>query len=131
MNVLIVEDEIFVALDVENAVEDAGYTVIGIAPDSHSALQLAENADIAFIDLNLRDGLTGIAVGRRLASEMGVTVVYMTANPSLLGEGVDGTIGVLTKPCSHRVIVAALDFAAAKRAPRGAIEPPADLRLFA
>jgi two-component system, response regulator PdtaR len=132
LNVLIVEDEIFVALDIETTAEDAGYTVVGIAPDSRAAFDLAPRAELAFVDLNLRDGLTGIGIGHKLAAEFGITVVYMTANPSLLGEGVSGTIGVLTKPCSPVVMRAALEFAAARRASSAACaEPPVDLRIFA
>lgn len=130
-NVLIVEDEIFVALDIEHAAEDAGYHVVGIAPDSMAAEKFAKNADIAFVDLNLRDGLTGIELGQRLAAEHDITVIYMTANPGLLGDGVDGTVGVLTKPCSHQTVRAALDFAVARNMPQGAISAPPDLRLFA
>jgi two-component system, response regulator PdtaR len=127
--VLIVEDEIFTALDIECALEDAGYRSVGIAPDRQTALLLAEDADIAFVDLNLRDGLTGIEIGRQLAVEFGVKVVYMTANPTLLGKGISGTMGVLTKPCTHAVVKAAADFAAqGDAAPTRT--PPDELVLF-
>ena len=130
--VLIVEDEILVAIDIEAAIEDAGFEVVGIAADSTTALAKAPDAEIAFVDLNLRDGLTGIDIGRRLAEEVGVTVIYMTANPTLLGDGISGTIGVLTKPCDHSVMHQALEFAAARRLrmDAAATRPPEKLRLF-
>ena len=56
MKVLIVEDEIFAALHLEDTVRDLGYSVVGIAPDKLSAMELAEaRPDLAFVDLNLRD----------------------------------------------------------------------------
>lgn len=130
--VLIVEDEILVALDIEAAIEDAGFEVVGIAADSTTALAKASDAEIAFVDLNLRDGLTGIDIGRRLAEEIGITVIYMTANPTLLGKGISGTIGVLTKPCDHSVMHQALQFAASRRlqADMTLAKPPENLRLF-
>lgn len=52
MKVLIVEDEIFAALHLETAIQELGCEVIGIAPDSESALELAETGpDLALVDL--------------------------------------------------------------------------------
>lgn len=129
--VLIVEDEIFVAMEVENVVRDLGLTPIGIAADSRRALQFDKSVDIALVDLNLHDGPTGIEVGRRLA-ETGVTVMFMTANPSQLGDGVPGAIGVMPKPANEHELKDAIRYVAAvrqrDRAP--AVEPPQRLRLF-
>src|SRR5690606_38812722 len=86
-NVLVVEDEIFVAIEIESVVQDLGHRPVGIAADSRRALELAKDAELAFVDLNLVDGPTGIDLGRRLAGD-GLTVLYMTANPSQLGRGV-------------------------------------------
>ena len=56
---LIVEDEIFVALDLERILTDAGYQVAAIAADSETALAAAPGCSFAFVDVNLRDGMTG------------------------------------------------------------------------
>ncbi|MBY0519652.1 MAG: response regulator [Sphingomonas sp.] len=99
MKVLIVEDEIFAALHLEDAVKEMGYHVVGIAPDMPSAMALAEERpDIAFVDLNLRDGLTGPQIARSLADRFGTKVLILTANPREAGEPFDGLLGVLTKP---------------------------------
>lgn len=103
MKVLIVEDEIFAALHLEDAVRDLGYHVVGIAPDRPSALQLAEERpDLAFVDLNLRDGLTGPDIARQLAEQYGTKVLILTANPREAGEPFEGLLGVLTKPWEER-----------------------------
>ena len=127
--VLVVEDEIFVATEIEHVVEEMGLTPVGIAPDERSALALASQADVALVDLNLADGPTGIRIGRMLAQTYGVTVLFMTANPSQLGDGVPGTVGVLAKPVTDRDLRAALLYAVARH---DAVEatPPARLRLF-
>ena len=41
-SVLIVEDEIFVALDIERILVDAGFQVAAIAADQHDALAVAD-----------------------------------------------------------------------------------------
>ena len=71
--VLIVEDEIFVALEIEQIVEDAGFGVGAIAADRAAALAHARDCDIALVDLNLRDGPTGPQIGMELASQHGAS----------------------------------------------------------
>lgn len=127
--VLVVEDEIFVAIEIESVLQDLGHRPVGIAADSRRALELAKEAELAFVDLNLVDGPTGMDVGRRLADD-GVTVLYMTANPSQLGRGVPGTIGVLPKPVNERELRAAVEYAVAMRNREDGIEPPGRLMLF-
>ena len=127
--VLVVEDEIFVATELESVLHELGHQPLGIAADSRQALELARDAELAFVDINLVDGPTGIEVGRRLAAE-GVTVIYMTANPAQLGDGVPGTIGVLPKPVEGDQLRQTIEFAAAVRRHEQAAKPPRHLRLF-
>jgi CheY-like chemotaxis protein len=126
--VLVVEDEIFVAVEIESVVEELGHRPVGIAADATSALSLAREADVAIIDLNLRDGPTGPELGRLLA-QSGITVVFITANPSQLGDGIPGTLGVMTKPVSDIDLRLAVSYAVACRMQMPA-EPPKRLRLF-
>ncbi|HUD95744.1 response regulator [Sphingobium sp.] len=110
--VLIVEDEIFVALEIEQIVEDAGFTVGAIAADRCAALESADSCDIALVDLNLRDGPTGPQIGIELARRYGIRVIYVTANPSQIGEASVAALGVITKPFRAQSISAALQLAA-------------------
>lgn len=104
--VLIVEDEIFVALDLERILTDAGYAVAAIAPDSETALAAAPGCDFALVDVNLRDGPTGPVIAERLARDFGVKVVFVTANPAQIGD-VAGALGYVRKPFSDSAIMAA------------------------
>lgn len=128
--VLVVEDEIFVATEIESVVEELGHMPAGIAADASSAFGFAADVDVALVDLNLRDGATGPEIGRTLAQRFGVTVLFMTANPSQLGEGIPGTLGVIAKPVMDDELRQALAFAVATRR-RLPADPPARLRLFA
>jgi two-component system, response regulator PdtaR len=124
--IMIVEDEILVAVDIEASLEDLGYRSIGIASDAASAMKLSEQKpDLALVDLNLRDGLTGPEIGKVLARDYGVRVLFMTANPRLLGEGIAGTIGVLTKPYDVAAVRSAVEYAMRRKT-----TPPAQLKLF-
>lgn len=128
-SILVVEDEVFVATEIEYLVSELGHRAVGIAADAQTAINLASLAEIALVDLNLRDGATGKEIGRTLA-ERGVTVLYMTANPALLGDGVPGTLGVLPKPVAEDELKQAVSYAIARRQATDAI-PPQRLQLFA
>jgi len=106
--VLIVEDEIFVALEIEHIVHSAGMDVCAIAADRQDALLAAEECDIALVDLNLRDGPTGAEIGQLLSVRHGVRVIYVTANPAQIGEASTPALGVITKPFREKTIREAL-----------------------
>jgi CheY-like chemotaxis protein len=127
--ILIVEDEIFVASEIEQIVAEMGHDPIGIAADKKSALRFAGETDVALVDLNLRDGPTGIEIGRILAQTHGASVIFLTANPAQLGDGVPGTIGVVSKPVAEKDLRDVVDYANARRA-EAAAQPPRRLKLF-
>jgi two-component system, response regulator PdtaR len=112
---LIVEDEIFVALDLERILTDAGYRVKAIAADAPGALDAAPECSFALVDVNLRDGATGPDVARRLSQDYGVKVVFVTANPGQIGDPA-GAIGYVRKPFSAEAILAAATLATTEQA---------------
>lgn len=111
-SVLIVEDEIFIAMEIERVLEEAGYRVIAIAADQQEALRAGDKADLALIDLNLRDGPTGPIIARELAEQYGVRVVYVTANPAQIGEPASTAVGCVQKPFTDEAILTAVAVAA-------------------
>ncbi len=128
-SVLIVEDEFLIAANLESLVEDFGFRCAGIADCRTAALALARGGpDMALVDINLADGPTGVDIGRQLARR-GVTVMYVTANPRMLGSSVHGTLGVIGKPCEAEVMGRLLDYALCRR---NGIErdPPGDFVAF-
>lgn len=128
--ILIVEDEMLVALELQSILLDLDFEVAGIAPDLATAQgYFNQDLDLALVDLNLRDGLTGPQIGATLGSS-GVTVLFVTANPRLLGQGISGAIGVITKPTDEDMVRSAVAYALAVRSGRAAKAPPY-LRLFA
>lgn len=106
--VLIVEDEILVALQLEDMLSDAGHRVIGIIPDHASFGTIPDKPQVALVDLNLRDGPTGPEIARKLSESFGTKIVYVTANPGQIGEPAPTAIGVIQKPFSQTGILAAV-----------------------
>lgn len=114
LNVLIVEDEALVAAELELLVEEAGHRAVGSAIDSDEAVEIAERTrpDLAFVDVHLGDGPTGVATARRLA-DLGVRVIFMTANPKRLPPDGAGAIGIVPKPYAPGGVRQALNYAEA------------------
>ncbi len=131
-NILIVEDEMLVALEVEAVLEDLDHRVVGIAPDLETAMQLADQpVDLALVDLNLRDGLTGPEIARRLCEMGKCAVLFVTANPRILGNGIAGAIGVVTKPTDAVALREAVDYALRLSVGDRPAQAPRSVRLFA
>ncbi len=130
--ILIIEDEAIVAMELRYVLEDLGHDVVGIAADARTARSLTRDADVdlALVDIHLSDGPTGIDLGRELGQQHGVTVLFMTANPGMVRDGVAGAIGVLPKPTDERGVQTAVDYALRRRSGRPVEYAPPELRLF-
>jgi len=118
--ILIVEDEALVAMEIAAVLRERGYHAVGIAADTPSARALAaKGVDLALVDCQLRDGVTGPQIGRHLMDEHGAAVIFVTANPRLV-EHVRDAHGVIAKPSDDDTLCAAIDAALQKRnAPGG------------
>jgi DNA-binding NarL/FixJ family response regulator len=82
LNVLIVEDEMLIALDLELQVEACGHRVVGTAVDLASCKKAARACapDVALMDLRLKGGECGEDLARWLRSEMGVRCIFVSGN---------------------------------------------------
>jgi DNA-binding LytR/AlgR family response regulator len=109
--VVIVEDEFLVALQLEDILLDGGHHVIATAPDYAAASAIVHSADLALVDLNLRDGPTGPEIARMLSERFGARIIYVTANPAQIGIPAATALGVVHKPFSRQAIEAAVAYA--------------------
>lgn len=89
-NVLIIEDETFIAMDLETLVEGLGHKVIGVARTHTEALALAKKTTPGLIlaDIQLADGSSGLDAVNELLKSFEVPVIFITAYPErfLTGE---------------------------------------------
>ena len=89
-DVLIIEDETFIAIDLEELVESLGHRVIGIASTHAAALKLAKQKRPGLIlaDILLADGSSGLEAVNEMLASFEVPVVFITAYPErfLTGE---------------------------------------------
>ena len=110
---MIVEDQALLAMELELVLADSGCAVVGCAMDRAGALALAERErpDLALVDINLLDGMTGPLVAQALIKQFGATVVFLTANPEQIPDGFAGALGVMSKPIDERTVADVVGFA--------------------
>ena len=112
LGVLIIEDEVLLATELEFLLEEAGCCSVGHAMSSHEAVTLARDLkpDLALIDVHLCDGPTGVDVARRIQHDCGAAALFMTANVKRLPEDFAGACGVIGKPYSSHGVKTALGY---------------------
>jgi CheY-like chemotaxis protein len=89
-DVLIIEDETFIAMDLEGLVQSLGHRVIGVARTHTEALALGKTSRPGLIlaDIQLADGSSGLDAVNDLLRVFEVPVIFITAYPErfLTGE---------------------------------------------
>lgn len=102
MRLLLVEDEPFIALDLEMLSNAIGHEIVGVADSFDSAVEIATAAgpDAALVDINLRDGFSGVQVSRALSGGQGLAIGFVTGNAEQIPPDFAGALGVLEKPFS-------------------------------
>lgn len=94
MKVLIVEDEILIAMHLETLVQTMGHQVVGIATSASEAISLAATycPDVALMDIRLSDGSSGVEAAREIHARQGLRCIFLSAN---LDEATQRAVG----PC--------------------------------
>lgn len=130
LKVLIVEDEPLLAMDLEAQLLAMGHTVVGMAPDAEAAFGLAERKrpDLALVDLNLRDGLTGPQIASVLSRDKDMIVVFVTGSPHQIPPDYAGAAGAITKPWSPEALEQVMSLVRAHGRGRAGL-PEIDLSL--
>src|SRR3954462_5103302 len=128
-DVLIIEDETFIAMDLESLVKNLGHNVIGVARTHSDAVALAKNKKPGLIlaDIQLADGSSGLDAVNELLRVFEVPVVFITAYPErfLTGERPEPAF-LISKPFQPAMVSAVASQAlffqrnSRNRAPRAA-----------
>ena len=82
LRILIVEDELLIALDAEIALEAAGHDVVGTATTEEQAVEMAlsHQPELVIVDLRLAGGGCGRTVVKRLRPILDVHIIFASGN---------------------------------------------------
>jgi CheY-like chemotaxis protein len=78
---LVVEDEVIVAMELVDRLEAMGYRVLGPASGGREAVELAaaSRPDAVLMDVGLRDDVNGIEAARRIRAFSSAPIIFLTA----------------------------------------------------
>ena len=79
--ILVVKDEVVIALRLEQMLTKMGYNVIGVSYSGEDALEKVRSLrpEIVLMDIILPGKLDGIAVAEIVKSEFNIPVIFLTA----------------------------------------------------
>ncbi|MBF0542310.1 MAG: PAS domain S-box protein [Nitrospirae bacterium] len=106
--ILIVEDEIIIANDIEYKLINFGYSVIGIESSGEKAVQkaLEDQPDLIMMDINLKGELNGIEAAEQINKHLNIPIIFLTSySDQKTVEAVKhagGTFSYLLKPIRER-----------------------------
>jgi two-component system, response regulator PdtaR len=80
--ILLVEDEILTALDIEYIVQQLGYDVCGVVSSAPEAIQAAQDLhpDLVLMDIRLAHGTDGIQAAGEIRTRFGIASLYLSAH---------------------------------------------------
>lgn len=109
MYVLIVEDEPFIAANIEQALNDAGITALS-ASSAAEALKLTERTtfDLALLDVRLGYGESGLMLAEMLLENHAIPTLLLTGLNELPDHVGSFVLGVLHKPFTGEDVVQAV-----------------------
>jgi EAL domain-containing protein (putative c-di-GMP-specific phosphodiesterase class I)/AmiR/NasT family two-component response regulator len=101
--ILIVEDELIAAENIARNLRKQGYEVVAIVDSGEAAILEATktNPDLVLMDVMLRGEIDGVVASEKIATQLQIPVIYMTAyaDDATLGRAkVTNPYGYLTKP---------------------------------
>ena len=107
--VFIVEDEIMVAFEMVDLLEDMGFQIVGPSIRLEDAKSIAkkQDIDVAFLDVNLGSGATSQPVAETLRAR-GIPFVFITAYDRNQINFVAPDDKVLKKPVSRDILARTL-----------------------
>jgi DNA-binding LytR/AlgR family response regulator len=128
LRILIVEDELLVAADLQDTLERQGYEVPMAVRSGEVALRVLSEVqpDLVLLDINLKGELSGIATAARIRAWRPVPFIFLTgqADRATLDQALaQGPAAYLVKPFVERDLSIAVELAL--RNARPAPAPPA------
>ena len=121
-SILIVEDELIIASDIEMILTDAGYEVVGIATNYDDALSAisANEPDLILLDINLESDADGVILAEEINRNFNIPFIYLTSNTDPLTiNRVKRTnpAGFIVKPFNEKDILTNIEIVSFNRKP--------------
>jgi CheY-like chemotaxis protein len=115
-SILIVEDEMIIAMEIAAVIRRMGHAVVGTAMTGEDAISLADlrSPDLVLMDIFLKGMMDGITAAEVIFQTYGIPVIYLTANSdqnTLERAMLTKPFGYLTKPVNAQELHTAIEHA--------------------
>lgn len=129
---MIVEDEVLVAMALRDELESAGFDVLDLTDRHQEAVAVARESapDLALVNIQLRGRDDGIALAEHLKA-LDIPVLLISGQVSRAQSAKTVAIGSMPKPYSALEMVAAVIYLLAHLRGDESPVPPAGLEVFA
>ena len=128
---MIVEDEALVAMELRDALEDAGHHVLNLTDRHNEALEVAEacKPDLALVNIRLAGRDDGIKLAEHLKT-LGVPVVFISGQSSRAHSASTAAIASMPKPYNVADMVVAVAYLLARLEGDHSRPKPDGLEIF-
>lgn len=114
--ILIAEDEVIVAIDLQSRLEALGYTVVDTVISGEQAREkaLKLHPDLVLMDIRLSGDMDGIEAAETIRAQFDIPIVFVTAyadSSTLQRAKITGPYGYIVKPFDERDLHATLEIA--------------------
>lgn len=114
--ILVVEDEAIIAMEIEDRLKELGYSVLELVDTGEEAVKKANSLhpDLVLMDIMLKENMTGIEAASKIRDEVGVPVIYLTANADKVTVQLakhTEPFGYIVKPFKERDLQIAIELA--------------------
>jgi PAS domain S-box-containing protein len=114
--ILVVEDGLIMARDIERRLHTMGYGVAGLAQSGEEAIRMVGHVkpDLVLMDVSLRGGVDGIQTAQRIREIMDIPVVYVTAysdDATLSRAWATNPFGYVLKPFEEKELRTTIEMA--------------------
>jgi PAS domain S-box-containing protein len=114
--ILIVEDEIITALDIQKHLENMGYTIPSIVHSGKEAVDAAieTRPDLVLMDIRLKGRMDGVETAQRIRNRLDIPVIFLTAYADeqiLQRAKVIKPAGYILKPFDERELSSTIEVA--------------------
>lgn len=118
--IMIVEDEIFVSMELQEILTENGYDVAGVADSGEEAIVMARSLkpDLVLMDIKLSGKLDGVDAAARIRSHLSIPSVFVTGHgeKKLVDRAIKADpLGYIMKPLNEIQILAAIKVALGKK----------------
>jgi len=115
LEILIVEDDLSFSIELEILVKKIGYSVIGTADNSATALELifSKSPDFILMDIDIEGSLSGTQIGEKI-KHLDIPILFITSfgdEEHYQAAQKSNTVGYLVKPVDKYSLRTAIDLA--------------------